>query len=83
MNLKSALSAIGAGALGICGFIAGMPAQLESQIPQLFPENQRAYFAVVFGVAAYAAHHYSVSARTPTEAPAVPLPAPPVQTTKP
>lgn len=80
MNLKSTLSAIGAGILGLAALVADMPSELQKQIAQPFPEAQRGYIGMVFAVLAYVAHHYSVASRTPAAA----LPVPPaVQPPKP
>jgi hypothetical protein len=66
MSAKQIGGQIGAALLGICAFIAGMPNSLESQIPQLFPENVRGYLTVAFAIAAYAAHSYGAQNRPPS-----------------
>lgn len=59
MNWKSLISGAGAAILGAAALVAEAPPELQKQLPQLFPENERGYITLILGFCAYLAHRYS------------------------
>ena len=73
---KIILSQIGAGILGVCSFIAGMPDSISNQLPQFFPEKYRGYIAPLLLIAAYVVHNYGSTVKVQDAV--NPPPAPPI-----